>query len=194
MTSQRNISAYGDVAGGDINKSQTTIYSARKTRLAGLIEQLRDQIGTDPDAVKFVESLISWMNPKQTELTRDLAEKLNACGKGYLLVDAMEAKERFTKQLRRTAFNPALQEIYAFMLGLIQAKFNYCIKPLIATSAEPGPIEAGIDSLAEEIAMQIADAPPGLGIGLPEILGMLYFLTGNCHIDWDYDAPVPPRN
>lgn len=191
MNSQRNIHATGDVAGGNIDKSRTTIIAVRKTRLGGLIEQLRDQIGKDPEAVQFVESLISWINPKRTELKRDLADKLNACGKGYLLVEALEAKERFAKQLRRTAFNPALQEIYAYMLGQIQATFNCRIKPHIAESTEPGAIETEIANLADEITSQIADAPPELGIGLPEVIGMLYFLTGNCHIDWDYNAPLP---
>jgi hypothetical protein len=191
MKSQRNINANGDVALGNIDKSKTTIYNVKKTRLGGIIEQLRDQIGEDPEAAEFVECLIAWMNPKRTELKRDLAAKLNACGKGYLLEDALVAKELFAKQLRRTSFNPALQEVYAYMLGQVQVTFNYRIKPLIASAAAPGRIEASIADLAEEITSQIADAPPELGIGLPEVIGMLYFLTGNCHIDWDYNAPVP---
>lgn len=191
MKSQRDITANGDVALGDIDKSQTTIYNIRKTRLGGLIEQLRDQIGNDPEAAEFVESLISWMKPKRTELKRDLAEKLDACGKGYLLGDALEAKELFAKQLRRTAFNPALQEIYAYMLGQVQTTFNCNIKPQISGANKPGLIEACIADLVDDLTSQIADAPPELGIGHPEVIGMLYFLTGNCHIDWDYNAALP---
>lgn len=191
MKSQRNIQANGDVAQGNIDKSKTTIYNVPKTRLGGIIEQLRDQIGEDPEAAEFVESLITWMNPKRTELKRDLATKLKACGKGYLLEDALEAKELFAKQIRRTAFNPALQEVYAYMLGAVKVTFNYRIKPLIASATAPGLIEASIADLAEDITNQIADAPPELGIGLQEVIGMLYFLTGNCHIEWDYNAVVP---
>ena len=193
MTSQKNITAGGDVANGDIYKPQTTlVFEAPKTQLGVLIEQLREQIGKDPEAAEFVESLLSWINPKNTELKRDLAEKLHACGKGYLLCDALAAKERFAKQLKRTTFNPAIQQIYAYILGEIFTNFNHRIKPKIASSDKPGAIEEAIADLASTITSQIANAPPSLGIGLTEVTGMLYYLTGNCHIDWDYNAPIPP--
>lgn len=191
MTTQIGIKAGGDVAGGDIYKSQTIIIETAKTQLGGVIEQLREQIGKDPEAAEFVESLLSWINPKSTELTRDLAEKLNACGKGHLICDALEAKERFAKQLKKTTFNPALQEIYAYILGEIYTNFNHRIKPKIATAVEPGSIEGAIADLASTITSQISSAPPSLGVGMTEIVGMLYYLTGNCHLEWDYNAPLP---
>ena len=191
---QRDISAQGDVAGRDIRKSKTYNYNRPKSRLEGLIEQLRDQIGNDPEAAEFIESLIRWVTPKQTELKRDLAVKLNACGKNYLLADAIEAKEVFAKQLRRTAFNPALQEIYAYMLGQIHTTFNLQIKPFVATANGPGEIESAIKNLVNDITTQIADAPPELGVGHQEIVGMLYYLTGNCHIEWDYNASISSRD
>ena len=121
MSTQKHITAGGDVVNnGNIDKSQTTIiFEAPKTQLGGLIAQLHEQIGKDPEAAEFVESLLSWINPKSTELKRDLAAKLNDCGKGHLLADALEDKERFAKQLKKTTFNPAVQEIYAYILGEI---------------------------------------------------------------------------
>lgn len=191
MTTQREITAGGDVAAGNIDKRQTFIIEAPKTQLGGLVEQLREQIGKDTEAAEFVESLLSWINPKKTALTRDLAEKLNACGKEHLICDALEAKERFAKQLKRTTFNPAIQEIYAYILGEIYANFNHRIKPRIAAAVEPGSIEGAIADLANIITSQIANAPPSLGVGMTEVTGMLYYLTGNCHLDWDYNASVP---
>lgn len=192
MTDQKHINAGGDVAGGNIDKSHTTVVlEVPKTQLGGLIAQLREQIGKDPEAAEFVESLLSWINPKKTEIKRDLEEKLTACGKGHLLVDALEAKERFAKQLKRTTFNPAIQEIYACILGEIYTNFNCRVKPKIAIAAEPGTTENAIADLAKAITNQLADAPLSLGIGLTEVVGMLYYLTGNCHIDWDYNANLP---
>ena len=192
MTTQRNINAGGDVASGNIDKRQTNITNeAPKSQLGCLIEQLREQIGKDPEAAEFIESLLSWINPKNTEFKRDLAEKLHACGKGHLLCDALEAKERFAKQLKRTSFNAAIQEIYSYILGEIFTNFNHRIKPKIASADEPGAIEEAIADLATTITIQIANAPPSLGIGLTEVTGMLYYLTGNCHLDWDYNASVP---
>lgn len=189
---QENLTAQGDIAGGNIDKSQHNYtIEAPKTQLGSIIDQLRKQIKQDPDAEKFVESLLSWINPKRTELKRDLATKLSDCGKGHLIADAIEAKERFTKQLSKTSFNPAIQEIYAYILGEVAANFTHRIKPKIGTSMSPGEIEGAIADLASSITNQIAGAPPSLGIGMTEVIGMLYFLTGNCHIDWDYNAPVP---
>lgn len=193
MITQKKINAGGDVSGGDINKTFNYYNNnAPKTHLVGLIEELREKIGVNPEAAKFVESLISWINPKKTEFKRDLSQKLNDCGKSYLLNDAMESKERFSKQLKKTTFNPALQEIYACILGEIYTKFNHLIKPKIATSFKTGEIDGEIYNLAESITKQITNAPLALGIGITEIVGMLYFLTGNCHLEWDYNnAPLP---
>jgi hypothetical protein len=196
MTTQEKITAQGDVAAGNIDKSQTknTIYQAPQTQLSGIIEQLKEQIGQDPQAAEFVEKLLDWMTPKNTAIKRDLAQKLEDCRKSYLLYDALEAKEHFTKQLKRTTFNPAIQEIYAYILGEIYSNFNYLIKPKIATLKEAGAIEQEIAKLAHSITSQIANAPPALGIGITEVIGMLYYLTGNCHLDWDYNAALSSRD
>jgi hypothetical protein len=82
-------------AGRDINikiDNRNFLNSAPSTQLSGLISQLRDQINQDPEAAEFVERLISWMNPKKTALKRDLETKLNACGNGHLIPDALDAK------------------------------------------------------------------------------------------------------
>ena len=100
--SQESISAGGDVAGHSIHKN-TTIYNQHtaSTRLGGLIEQLRDKINADPDASDFLESLLSWMNPKATELKRDLRTKLNDCNQGHLVADAIEPLTEWSLILRR---------------------------------------------------------------------------------------------
>lgn len=76
--------------------------------------------------------------------------------------------------------------MYALILGEIHTYFNHFIRPKIAASSEVGEIDAAIYELANSIANKIANAPPELGIGIAEIVGMLYYLTGNCHLEWDY--------
>lgn len=198
IVSQKNIVAAGHVAGGDITEinigghyieggiTANISYTLPSTRLGGLIEQLREKIGKDPEAVEFVERLLWWINPKSTELKRSLPDKLTDCDKSYLIYDALEAKELFAKQLKRTTFSPAVQEIYAYILGDIHTYFNLRIKPIIASTSEVGGVENAIYNLTNSISTQIANAPPELGIGTAEIVGMLYYLTGNCHLEWDY--------
>ena len=130
---------------------------------------------------------MSWMTPKKTNLTRDLETKLTESGQSHLLYDALEAKERFAKRLKKTAFNPSLQEIYAHILGEIHSTFNLQIKPEISTAHKPGIIDNEIFKLASSIKVQIADSPADLGLDLTEVVGMLYYLTGNCYIDWTYN-------
>jgi len=197
IVSQKNIVAAGHVAGGNITDinighyvdggiTANISYTPPPTRLGGLIDQLREKIGKDPAAAEFVERLLWWINPKSTELIRSLSDKLTDCDKAYLINDALEAKEVFAKQLKRTTFSPAVQEIYAYILGDIHTYFNLRIKPKIATTSEAGVIENAIYDLTNSISTQIANAPPELGIGTAEIVGMLYYLTGNCHLEWDY--------
>ncbi len=195
MKKQKNIIAGRDVAGRDIINLETTfVLEEPPTRLGGLIEQLKEQIGQDPEAAKFIESLLTWLTPKRTELKRDLTEKLTSCGKEHLIADALEAKELFSKQLKRTTFNPAVQEIYACVLGEVYTYFNYRIKPKISSAVNPGLIEEAVADLASYITGQMAAAPASLRLGQPEIIGMLFYLTGNCHLEWDYNASISPRN
>ena len=134
------------------------------------------------------------MIPRSGEVSRDLEKKLSDCNRGYLISEALAGKERFAKLLMRNTFRAAVQEVFAFVLGEIHAEFNLRIKPHIASETTQGAIEARVADLAQNITDQIAKAPPALGLGKPEIVGMLYYLTGNCHIDWDYNASLPPSN
>lgn len=185
MNTQKGNTVGGDMSAGDINKSTTTInFGPPKTQLAALVDQLRDEIGKNKVAVEFVESLIDWTTPKKTGLKRNLSDKLKESGKAHMISDALEAKERFAKQLKKTSFNPAAQEIYACILGEIYTMFNLRIKPKITITNAVGEIEEAIAALASSISDQIANAPPSLGIRVTEITGMLYYLTGNCHLEW----------
>lgn len=177
---QRNAQAGGDIAGGDITK---VIYERPKTRLEVMVSNLQRDVEQDSDAKEFIASLQRW-TVKSTEYRRNLEQKLTACGKENLIKDATAAKEAFAKQLLRTTFRSALQEVYAHILQLVWSKFTHEIKPKIAADAS-ADTELAICQLATEIDQQLANAPPELGLSVQEVLGMLYYLTGNCHIDWD---------
>ena len=178
---QKNITAK-NVAARDIH--QLTIQQPeKKTRLGELIKRLQTQLDKEPGAVEFVDRLKKWMHTRG--ISRNLEQKLSDAGKESLLISALEAKEQFAKQLYRTAFHPGLQEIYAEILGQIYSSFTYRIRPHISPDEPKGKTEAAIADLVDSICDQLAEAPPHLGIGHAEILGMLYYLTGNCYIDWD---------
>jgi hypothetical protein len=179
MNLQKDINASGDVAGRDVNKTQHIVVQDKKTRLQGLVEQLRNSTEKQSEASEFVDQLQRWMQPKDTVVTRTLEDKLKACSREDLIEIALDAKEIFAMQLTKTTFNPSIQEIYAHILGKIWFEFKL--------NAKPEEIESKIKEMAEELMSELAEVPihSNLGINHPEILGMLFYLTGNCHLNWD---------
>ena len=78
----------------------------------------------------------------------------------------------------------AAQEIFAWVLGDIHARFTQHILPLLAISADRQVVDSAVFELVvSPIAAEME--PSELGLNTGQIMAMLYCLAGNCHIKWD---------
>ncbi len=178
--------AGGDIAGGNIDKSTTNFYLPPDTRsaLRKKIEEIKEECLLDPDFNKCIDQLQHYLNPIKPELQRDLEKKLTDADRYDELEEAEELKEKFTKLLLRENLSEQAQDAYVHILSKIKLLYEHKVKPLIKTQAEPALIEQQVLDVVEEVYELLSGTV--LEHNYRNIKGMLYFLTGNCHIEWSY--------
>jgi len=88
------------------------------------------------------------------------------------------------KKIMKFQSSLAAQEIFAWVLGDIYARFTQHILPLLAISADRQVVDSAVFELVvSPIAAEME--PSELGLNTGQITAMLYCLAGNCHIKWD---------
>lgn len=183
-TTQNNNVVLGDQAAGDVIKNTYNINGGiASTELGRLIEKYKKEFENNIQFNEQIDKLQHYSTPLPDEKIIGLEAKLNAGQRLNYLPFAIQTKEIFVKKLAKYQFYEAAQEIHAFLLAEIYTRYNLHVYPQITSGTQ----ESEINSL---IQRKIID--PILGLFSENILhiysddinGMLYFLTGNCHIKW----------
>ena len=185
-TKQSRITAKGDVAAGNILKSVTFSKGGDPTTLLKkLYAQYEKDVATGNTTNEVLESLKEYIPDEQDleALEKDLEIKLTAAGRQDLVEEARRYKERFRQRLERYILYPAAQAIYAYLLGHVLTRFNSMVKPAIEEGYSVQQVSALVqEQVVEEIIRSIPETEPICDH--PALYGMIYFLTGNCYIDW----------
>ncbi len=169
-----------DNAGRDIINSVLNLPES-KTPLRRMAEKYVCEIEKDENFQEFIEELQNYMQRVPGEL-RNLEKKLSDAGRNDLLPDAINLKENFAKKLCKHTFSPIAQKIFTHILAMINTCF--IINPLIKEGNTAKIIDKAIyKEITEKIYNDIGDSK--LSITMDDIRGMLYYLTGNCYIEWD---------
>lgn len=180
-------SAGGDIAGGNIDKSTHYNIQHQPTKISPLrkkLEQLRDDCLHDPNFSSCIKQLTHYLNPVNPSDQRDLNTKLTDAGRQDEVYEAEELKESFAKVLVKDNLSEQAQEAYVHILATIKTQYDGKVKPLIKTNAPLHEIESNVLNIVESMYSELAGTV--LEYDQRQVKGMLYFLTGNCHIDWKY--------
>ncbi|MDR0604785.1 MAG: hypothetical protein LBG80_10825 [Bacteroidales bacterium] len=172
----------GKVVGrDDYSLTISTNYEQRSKYLEDLYEKVHKEINENEELRESCEDF-DYLNSDRDVI--GLEEKLKN-GKRENLIDwAKEAKERFHKKLfKYSQLSLSAQQINAYILSNIKRTFIEEIYVLICNNT---PQEQINTLITERI---INPVKTELGINLfqyndADIQGMIYFLTGNCHIKW----------
>lgn len=185
--SQRDISAKGPVAGRDVNQT-TNIFNngiEETGELSDLIRKAAAELEQCQESPQILEALQRYVDPIDGEEVIGLEAKLVAAGRRPEVEKAARLKEDFSKLLHRHALSHSAQQVYSVLLSRVEMLFDQKIRPLIADGATHANIDGAIaDDVIETVFAEIPPDNP-LGLYYGEVRGMLYFLTGNCHIRWD---------
>ena len=173
--------AGGDIAGGDITHKYSYHVNPPST-LRELAAKLRleDEKETQPG---FISRLQHYTKPPSHGPTRDLEHKLEDASRTDLLIAGLQWKEQFSKKLLRLQFSLQAQELFVHILSKINTFFALNVRPRVIAGASRTEIDGLVYVLLTELYEEVGNSE--LDITMTDLQGMVYFLAGNCHIDWN---------
>ena len=177
-SNQRQNIVSGDIAGRDISHT----YNVNPTStLRELATRLR--LDDDEDAQPgFISDLQHYTQPPSEDTTRNLEQKLRDASRTDLLSEGLKWKEQFSKKLIRLQFSIQAQELFVHILSKIHTYFTLKIRPKVLDGASRAEIDELVYRLITELYDEVGNSE--LDMTMADLQGMVYFLAGNCHIDW----------
>lgn len=181
---QSHLVVGGDNAGGDIHKT-VQILPTPESALRNIISKYQAEQLSDDSFKGFIDRLQHYINDKAGPV-KGLEEKLAEANRVDYLEHATDMKLQFTKKLYKHQFSEAAQEVFAHVLGYIYVMFVNKVKPILKVNLPEGEKNERVDAELSSLVLSIYTdlSVCSLSVTMPEVQGMLYFLTGNCHIRW----------
>ncbi|NOR69726.1 MAG: hypothetical protein GQ532_08560 [Methylomarinum sp.] len=189
-TEQSNIAA-NNVTGRDDNSTTNNYYqpplstSNHDLVLRRLLEEHEKAKQKDADYQKFSDELNNFFKQQTEKNHRDLTQKLLDGNRENLVNVALAAKAKVTMKINKHSFSKSAQEVYTYLLTNIRITFKHTIEARIKSGKfENFDINDLVDEKIIEPFFQEVQGSR-LYIDRNELYGLLYLLTGNCHIEWD---------
>lgn len=185
----RNNSAIGAQANVKENNGTINIGNSR-SRLFATFERLEQEI-LNNTRKEVIDELLLYTT--KLDGTKGLEEKLQDGGFQKMFIQkAIIQKEMYAKRATKYECYPAAQEIILSLFARIKNEFDVRIYPMIIKGAD-------VPSIMQEVHKQIVspilqmietngENDQSLYFNMDHIYGMIYYLTGMCHLNWkDYD-------
>ncbi len=174
----KNVLIKGDYAGRDMVKN----ILPKPTQLDHLSKAYKDEVTGEQLTFEFIDELQHYKTKKKKR--RDLAQKLSDVGLSEFIDDAEELKELITKLILKYQHYSSAQKIITYLLADVESIFNTEIKPNLHPCISIYEVKALLRTCVEiEISEKLGENV--LEIYHRQINGMVFYLTGNCHLEWD---------
>ena len=185
FTGQNNNNVAGSMAGRDNNFNTHNYFAGeKKTQIGYLYERLKEEASTKEGMQEFVDDLQHYMGRAAATIDRSLSQKLIATQRTDLISVAEELKEKAAKKIMLFQSSPASQDIFAYVLGELHTKYLSHVRPLIAAGKDRAEVDAAMETfVVNPVAQSMEPSPLGLTPSL--INALMFYLAGNCHIQWD---------
>lgn len=156
-----------------------TVYLGIKRRVQAVIQSAA-QSPSGSEARAWIEEYAE----RSRRDRRDLLQKLIDAGREHEYAYANDAQNRFVRRYTKTGLLTAAREDHENLLSEIETRFiTHVYHPLICKSAPDDDIRA---ALQEEVIDPLAGKDIGeTRFSARSILSGLYYLTEQCHIQWD---------
>lgn len=168
------------------------VYFAPKTRFSKRFEKLNNEVATNEKYEGVMESLKHYL----TKLDGiDMPTKLRDGGfNENEIIKAARRKEKFAKRLEKNLFFESAQWIDSQLFAKILIDFEVYVEiPLINKGSSKDEIfQAVVEKVVYPVLELInleGENDEVLNYTTEDVFGMIYYLTGKCHINWkDYDS------
>lgn len=165
---------------------QFNYYSATPTRMASDFQRLRQEIlnGVKTETIEELKQYITILDG-----TKPFEEKLEDGGfKPYGIKEASRKMLLYAKKAEMLDCYPSAQQIFSDLFAFIKNEFYDSVFPLIEDGK---PLREVMTAIRTNIVKNLMNLLNNNGaydeyMHLTEdhIYGMLYYLTGMCHINW----------
>lgn len=162
-------------------------YFAPLTSLETAIEQIKKACRDNNGLVDILGDLAEFIHRDASHTVIGLEKKLDRGSRQDLFQRATELKNRFAMRVAKNQMMLIEQHVYIQILSAIKTTWHQKIHPRIVAGASNTEIDQLIqDELVNPIHQAIVRYD--FSITSENVCGMLYFLTGLCHIYWDAEC------
>lgn len=185
----QNDSTVGTQANVKENYGYISIGNSR-SRLSATFERLEQEI-LNNTTQEVIDELL--MYTTKLDGTKGLEEKLQDGGFQKMFIQkAIIQKEMYAKRATKYECYPAAQEIILSLFARIKNEFDVRIYPMIITGIDVPLIMQEVHKQIVSPILQMIETnganDQSLYFNMDHIYGMIYYLTGMCHLNWkDYD-------
>ena len=167
----------------DIVLGNKNIYPAELLPLEKAIKSIQDSIEDTPELEGIIEELAEYTTNRPDREIIGVEQKLKNGGRDDLIDNALFLKNKFERRLAKKQLSKVEQHVYAHILASIESAFNHYVRPLILNGSEKVLVDAAVhQNILEPVYKSVVGFDPTITVR--DVSGMLYFLTGKCHLIW----------
>lgn len=157
------------------------------TSLETAIEQIKKSWRSEDKLVDILEDLADYITEHPGREIVGLEKKLERGRRLDLCHRAIFLKNKFARRVAKNQMSITEQYVYIQILSAINTAWNQCIRPKIIVNASNQEIDQIIyDELIKPIHQAIVRFD--CTITTETVSGMIYFLTGKCHLIWEVEC------
>jgi len=168
---------------GDVFAGDKHVHEAQLTPLQEAVDRIVVAYNGEEELLEIMDELAEYITDRPDREVIGLEAKLQQGDRNELFESAIYLKNKFERKLAKQQVSPVAQRIYVQVLSSITYAFDQRIRPLIIDGKNKAEIDAIIDEMVIQpvyraiIRFDDMTTPQ-------DVSGMLYFLTGKCHLVW----------
>jgi hypothetical protein len=175
----------------NIGENQGAIYLTKPTRFATRFQKLNNEVKSNDRYEGIMESLKFYLTSRDGI---DMPTKLQDGGfKPNEIIEATMKKQNYAKRLELNKYYESAQWIDSQLFAKIKMDFEAFVMPLVNANATK-------DVVLREVVLKVVqpvldliniegENDEVLNYNADDVFGMIYYLTGQCHLNWkNYDS------
>jgi len=176
--------------GGDVNiyNAAPDLQPAPKSTnvFRKLFSRLEREAAEDKVLNSYIRQLEVYTRQVENEDVVGLEAKLVLAKRERQVQLAKALKENVYGEIKANQFSPAYQLIVATLMARIHERFDSQVRHLIDAGVDASLVDQAVsENITVPIANELDECPQFEDVSIDYVRGMIYFLTGNCHIRWD---------
>lgn len=159
-------------------------YQAPISSLEKAISEIRASLAGDEKLYDIIDDLNDYITDNPLRQVIGLDEKLIQGDRQSLIAEARLLKNRFERRIAKNQMSMSEQHVYVQVLAAINSTWQLTIKPMMSNGDSSQTVDQAIwENLIQPVHKAIVTYDSL--VSTDTVRGMLFFLTGKCHLVWE---------